>query len=517
MTKKTQYKIFILCLFLISFSLSATLCFSQSGFPSIRFLGAAQMVGGSCYLIDTGKTRMLIDFGRFYGKHEERNSVIDFDAAKIDFVLITHAHIDHAGRIPLHYKKGFKGKTIGTDATKSLSGIILEMSLGLAEKQGESIYDYGDYTRMMDNFMVVPLNQILNLNSEVSVRFRNAGHILGSSIIELWIQGKDQTIKIVATGDLGNESMLLLKGPDIVHEGDYILVESTAGAVRRADADFTQFGKEIRKTLKMGGSILIPAFVLDRTQSVLYIIGKLKRQGIIPQETPVYVDSGTAQKITDIYRKYGDYFHPEASKHVRADKDLFTFPHLYEMISGDALMMHNRGQPAIYISSSAMLDHANAPKHLERMIEDPKNLLAIVGWQAPDTPGWKLQKGAKYIWIPLESYVDGKLDVKYAEKSVKMRVKTFGMFSYHADGCQILRWLSNFSEVKEVFVVHGESSNAVDLAEIITERLGFKASAPELGAISHLSANAKKYANKRIPDLCSGMRASSRIGDSSER
>ena len=468
-------------------------------------------------MINTGKARILIDFGLFYGEYEARNSVIDFDAAEIDFVLLTHAHIDHAGRIPLLYKKGFKGKTIGTDATKEISAIILEMSLGLAEKQEAALYDIGDYSRMMDNFMAVPYDQILHLNSEVSVRFRRAGHILGSSIIELWIQDQDQTIKIVATGDLGNESMSLLQGPDIVREGDYLLVESTAGPVRRADADFAQFGKEIRKTLKMGGSILIPAFVLDRTQSILYIIGMLKSRGIIPQETPVYVDSSTAHKITEIYRRYSYYFNSEASKHFSSDSDIFTFPHLYEMSSGDALMMHDRGQPAIYISSNAMLDHANAPKHLERMIDDPKNLLAIVGWQAPDTPGWKLQRGAKSIRIPLESYKDGKLDVRYAEKSVKMRVKTFGMFSYHADGCQILRWLSNFSEVKEVFVVHGERNNALDLADIITERLGFKASAPELGAISHLSAYGKKYTNKRIPDLCSGMRASSRIGSSSEQ
>jgi metallo-beta-lactamase family protein len=517
MSRKLRYTFLALFVALIFFSLSAPRCFSQSGFPSIRFLGAAQMVGGSCYLIDTGKTRLLIDFGLFYGEHEARNSVIDFDPATIDFVLLTHAHIDHAGRIPLLYRRGFKGKTIGTDATKTLVGVNLEMSLGVAEKQGTAVYEVEDYRRMMENFEVVSLDKILELNPGVSVRFRHSGHIMGSAIIELWIKDSNGVVKVVATGDLGNEALPLLKKPEIIQEGDYVLVESTEGPIRRANTGYMKFGKEIQKTLKAGGSVLVPTFVLDRTQNILYIIGILKQKGIIPRETPVYVDSSTAQKITRIYGEYSKYFSPEATKRLDSYGSPLTFQHLYDVHSREALKMHDLGRPAIYISSSAMLDHANSPRHLAKMIENPKNLLAIVGWQAPGTPGWKLQRGAKTIQIPLEEYTDGKTDIRYVEKPVRMKVKTFDAFSYHADGCQILTWLSNFARAKEVFVVHGDRKNALGLTGMITKKLGFKASAPEQGAIYSLSGRAKDYEIRKAPALCAGMEKAERSRNISDQ
>jgi len=474
------------------------------------------MVGGSCALIDTGKHRILIDFGLFYGaEYEDRNGRVDFDPATIDVVLLTHAHIDHAGRIPLLYRKGFNGKTIGTDATKALVEVNLKMGLAVAEKQGAALYD-DDYRRMMENFLALPYDQLMELNSEVSVRFRHAGHIMGSSLIELWIRGREGTVKVVATGDLGNDAWSLLKKPDIIREGDYVIVESTAGPIKRKNKGFDGFGKEIQKTLNGGGSVLIPAFVLDRTQRVLYAIGTLKRKGIIPQDTPVYVDSGTARKITGIYRDFRQFFSPEALKSFQDDGDPLSFSGLREISSRDALMMHDRGEPAIYISSSAMLDHANAPRHLEKMIENPRNLLAIVSWQAPGTPGWKLQRKAKTLEIPLEEPMNGGSRVRFVEKPVNMRVKTFDMFSNHADGCQILTWLSGFATVKEVFVVHGDRENALGMAELITERLGFKASVPAYGSMFPLSRDGQDYAVRKRSALCSGMETSNKFRDFSD-
>jgi metallo-beta-lactamase family protein len=482
--------------------------FSQDVFPLIRFLGATRMVGGSCCLVDTGKTRLLIDFGLFYGEHETRNSIIEFDPATIDYVLLTHAHIDHAGRIPLLYRNGFRGKILATDATKKLAGVIVEMSMNIAEKQGRAIYGIEDYRRMMKNFMVVPFDRVLKLNPKISVRFSQSGHILGAAIIELWIENADGVVKVVATGDLGNENLLLLQKPEIIREGDYVLVESTEGPVRRAETDYVKFGKELQKTLKAGGSVLIPTFVLDRTQNIIYVIGMLKQKRIIPEDTPVVVDSGTAHKVTGIYREFKKYFRPGAVEHPDPHDDPLRFQHLYELNPQEALRMHDRDQPAIYISSSAMLDHANAPRHLAGMIENPKNLLAVVGWQAPGTPGWKLQRGARTLRIPVEGNTDGMTGTVYVEKTVKMKVKTFDMFSYHADGCQILTWLSNFEKIKKVFVVHGEKENALRMAELITERLGFKASAPLQGTVYRLSGREKDYARKKAGSFCSGMKTS---------
>lgn len=509
MCGKNRRSIFIPCLALALLWLWGGLCYAQSPLPSIRFLGAAQMIGGSCYLIDTGKTRLLVDFGLFYGpEQKERNSAVAFDPAAIDFVLLTHSHADHAGRIPLLYRKGFKGRTVGTDATKKLSAVMLEMNVSVAENQGTVLYDADDMKQVMHHFMVIPYDKTVQLNDEISVRFSNAGHILGSSIIEILIKNSAGTISVVAAGDLGNSHLPLLKAPDILHDGDYILVDATAAMIARNDADFDNFGTDIQKTLKMGGSVLIPAFVLDRTQRLLYIIGKLKQKGTIPMDTPVYVDSPTARKITKIYRNHNRDFRSETQGPASSRTDLLSFPHLYEISSRNALKMHEQGRPAIYITSSAMLDHGNSPRHLEKMIENPKDLLAIVAWQAPGTPGWKLQKGAKKISLPVAFDRRGSIGVNYVEKSVKMRIRTYDMFSYHADGCQILTWLSNFSKVKEVFVVHGEKENTVHFATMISKRLGFRASAPEPGDRFYLSGKARDYELKKTPALCFGIEAS---------
>jgi len=510
--KNNQYKTFVSFIAALCFYLFLVPAFAQEGYPTIRFLGAARMVGGSCCLIDTGKTRALIDFGLFYGEYRALNDVIDFDPSTIDFIFLTHAHIDHAGRIPLLYKNGFKGKTICTDATKNLAGVVLGMSLKLAKEKAS--YGVDDYAKMMDNFMTIPYNQTLNLNGEISVRFRDAGHIMGSSLVELWIRKEKRKIKIVVTGDLGNSDLSLLKPPDAIRDADYIVIESTAGPVRRKDSSLETFGKEIQKTLKMGGSVLIPAFVLDRTQKLLYVLGDMKRKGLIPQEVPVYLDSPTAREITKIYGTYSKYFGSDALSYHSCCTSPLSFPSLYETSPHNALMRHDHGQPAIYISSSAMLDHANAPRHLERMIENPRNLLTLVTWQAPGSPGWKIQKGVKTVQLPIEEDGEGGI-VRTIEKPVKIRVKTFDMFSCHADGCQILTWLSNFSKIKEIFVVHGEKDNAIHMAEMITQKLGFKASAPAMGTVAHLSVQGKDYSIQTQSNaLCADMGISNTAGNS---
>lgn len=389
-----------------------------------------------------------------------------------------------------------------------MSRITLKMSLDLEKKQGKTLYSADDLKRMMKKFMVVPYEERISLNADVSVRFRNSGHIMGASLIELWVRSADGVVKIVVTGDMGNENLPLLMPPEIIREADYVVVESTAGPIRRDYFGYAAFGKEIQKTLEMGGSVLLPAFVLDRTQTLIFVIGKLKEQGVIPRETPVYVDSSTAKEITKIYRKYSDNFRPEARKHVSFCGEPLTFPHLYEVSSRQALKMHSRGKPAIYVTSSAMLDHANAPRHLEKMIEDPRNLLAIVGWQAPDSTGWKLQQGARIIRFPIEESRKGGMRIRYVDKAVKMRIKTFDIFSYHADGCQILKWLSNFPKLKGVFVVHGNRDNTLRMAELIASRLGFKASAPGRGDDFTLSAQAQDYERIQIHDICADMEIS---------
>lgn len=477
----------------------------DTGSPYIQFLGAAQMVGGSCYLIDTGKTRFLVDFGLFYGAdHQEKNRVIDFDPASIDFVLLTHAHIDHSGRIPMLYARGFRGKVFGTDATKSIAGVMLEMSLRVGEEPGVSIYGWKDYGNAMNNFVSVPYDHVTGITDDVSVRFRDAGHILGSSIIELWIRTKGGTVKVVAAGDMGPGSTPLLRDPAVVPDGDYFLVESTYGSSRRGNQDYRAFGRDIQSTLNEGGSVLAPAFVLEKTQKLIYVIGQLKREGIVAKDVPVYADSATGHEITKIYRKYTQYYNADAASILSETGDPLSFPFLFEVSGKTALKQHDSGRsgPAVYLTSSGMLDHANAPKHLEKMIENPKNLLAIVGWQAPDSLGRKLQDGATRVEIPIEDNIEGKIQTAYVEKPVKIKVRKYSSFSSHADGCYTLKWLSHVPKSKEVYVVHGEMESTIALRNAITAKLGFKAVAPSLGDKMYIGPDKADHFKKQSGVLC---------------
>ncbi len=474
-----------------------------SSSPFIQFLGAAQMVGGSSYLIDTGKTRFLVDSGFFYGsEYQEKNEKLDFDPSTIDFILLTHAHIDHSGRIPFLYQKGFKGKTVGTDATKSILGVMLKMSMNIAQGQGKAIFGLEDLTKCMNGFMTIPYDQKIHLAPDVAVRFKDAGHILGSSIIEIWIKDGEKPIKMVVAADLGSKETPLLRDPAIITEADYVLVESTYGTDQRGQPNYREFGKAIQETLNKGGSVLIPVFVLEKTQKVLYVIGQMKREGIIPPSTLVYADSSTAQEITRIYRQYSQYYDAEALKLLSSSGDPLSFPGLQEISGQRAMETHNGNQPAIYLSSSGMLDHGYAPKHLEKMIEDPKNLLLIVGWQAPDSLGRRLQEGVKKVRIPIKNFGNRKIETTHVEKTVKMKVMKFGGFSSHADGCETLEWLSHFPKLKEVFVVHGDKENAIGLAKAVESKLGFKASAPSLNETRRISSTVKDHPIKRTSKLC---------------
>jgi metallo-beta-lactamase family protein len=493
--------------------LSATLIFLFLALPSwvqartsLQFLGAARTVGGSACLLETGKSRILIDFGSFMSPEDRfRNNILPFDPSTIDYVLLTHAHSDHGGRIPLLYKKGFRGKVVGSGATKALTRLIMDASLDYTDRETVALFGSQDIAAMMKNFMSLSYDRKIDLSPDIAVRFRNAGHILGSAMIEIWCKDGEKSIKIVFTGDMGNASIPLLKTPFDIREGDFVIVEATYGTTQRTRNRTTQFGTEIRDTLQTGGSVLIPAFSLDRTQKVLFMLGRLKREGIIPGKTPVYADSGLAREITRIYGRYVGHFHPEARKLTEVGQDLFIFPGLHDVSGVESLHAHDLGEPAIYVTSSGMLDHGNAPQHLEKMIEDPLNLLAIVGWQAPGSLGSRLLVGEQRVRIPLWREGEGSVNAVRVEKDVKMRIMQFDLFSNHADACQVLNWLSGFGKTKQVFVIHGDKENTINMARIIDRNLGFKAVAPELNDRIFLSDDQQDRKRKVRAIPCAGL------------
>ena len=244
------------------------------------------------------------------------------------------------------------------------------------------------------------------------------------------------------------------------------------------------------------------------------MLGRLKREGIIPEQTPIYADSGMAKRITRIYGRYSGHFHPEARKLTDGGQDLFRFPGIYDVSGAEALRAHDLGMPAIYLTSSGMLDHGNAPQHLEKMVEEPQNLLAIVGWQAPGSLGSRLLAGERRVRIPIRREGEGGAGTDSVEKDVKMRIMQFDLFSNHADACQMLNWLAGFGKTKQVFVVHGDKENTINLARIIDRNLGFKAVAPELNDRIILSAD-QPYRNLKTGAIpCAGLGSSEKqIGD----
>jgi len=500
----------LFCVLLIPVLLSFSVCFAgqkiNKEYPYIQFLGAAQSIGGSAILLDTGKTRFLIDYGLFYDKEDQQKNLLVVDnPAKLKFVLLTHAHIDHSGRLPLLYKKGFKGQVVGTDATKDVTGRMLDMSLGISETQGTKLFERSDLNQMMERFATVEYGKIVSLSPDVEVRFNEAGHILGSSIIEIWIKQGKQKLKLVTSGDIGGNNIPILRDHAKITDADYVIIEATYGDRAKGPIDYKNFEKDISSTLNRGGSILIPAFVLEKTQKVIAILCDMKRRGIIPSHIPIYADSSTAHDITSIYRSYTKYYDKEAKALIAKGQHPLSCDGLCELSGKESITTHINQKPAIYLCSSGMLERAYSPKHLKAMISNPKNLLAIVGWQAPGTPGRKLQEGAKTIEIPIENWVNGKVVTETFTMPVIMKVKKYDVFSSHADGCEILGWLTDFKTIGQVFVVHGECNIAIGLAERITNNLGVPALAPAQNYIETLRFKKNKTSIKKTSGMCKGM------------
>jgi metallo-beta-lactamase family protein len=476
-------------------------------YPYIQFLGAAQSIGGSAILVDTGETKFLIDYGLYYDKDDQHKNLVVLDnLANLNFVLLTHAHIDHSGRLPLLYKNGFKGPVVGTDVTKDLTGRMLDMSIDIAKTQGTKIFDRRDLDKMLELFKTVEYGQIVTLSPDVEVRFNDAGHILGSLIIEIWIKRGDQKLKLVAGGDMGGRNIPLLRDRAQIKDADYVITESTYGDRAKGPIDYKTFENDIKKTLERGGSILIPAFVLEKTQKVIAILCDMKRRGIIPSDTKIYSDSSTANDITTIYKGYSKYYNDDAQALIAKGNHPLSCDGLCEVSGKKALASHNNQRPAIYISSSGMLEHANSPKHLKAMISNSKNLLAIVGWQAPGTPGRKLQEGTKTIEIPIENWIKGKMITEIFTEPVLMRVKKYDIFSSHIDGCEMMAWLSGFKTIGKVFVIHGERDTTLSLSDRITRYIGVTALAPAIDYKETLNFNTSKTAPSKPADMCEGMR-----------
>ncbi len=446
----------------------------------ITCLGAAGSVTGSCYLVESpGNKKILVDCGLFQGgrQMESRNrEPWGFDPKEVEILFLTHSHVDHCGRIPKLVKDGFQGKIITTPPTAELCEIMLLDAAHIQEMDAEwqtrknsrqakspvePLYTTEDAEKSLKYLAPVERDQVLTPGPGVKARLRNAGHILGSSILELWIEEKDETIKVVFSGDLGKQDQLIVRDPHEIFDADYLFVESTYG--NRLHRSFDDSKRELVEAINYSVShnekILIPAFAVERTQEILYILGEFHREGLVP-DIPIYLDSPLAIKATKIFRKNKKYYDEEASAIVDAGFDPFDMPNLkFTPTTRESMAINEKQGSAIIIAGSGMCTAGRIKHHLKHNLWRTGASIIIVGFQAKGTTGRKI--------------VDGEKQVKIFRENVAVRAKVFpiGGFSAHADQADLIDWISHFESSPKVFVVHGEMTASETLALEIHEKL----------------------------------------------
>lgn len=461
----------------------------------ISFLGAAKTVTGSCYYIETGDCKFIVDCGMFQGSSADEahnREEFPFNPAELDFVLLTHAHIDHSGRIPKLYDDGFGGQIYTTKATMELCAIMLPDSGHIQEfenewvnrKRGraglpplEPLYTSQDALDCMKLFKSASYDEVLELNRNIKVRFKDAGHILGSSIIELWITEAGKEVKLVFSGDLGNMNMPILRDPSIIDSADYLVVESTYGnrVHMNTENKIGKFVEIITSTIKKGGNVIIPSFAVGRTQEILYELNK--QQDIYGDkikellEVPVYVDSPLAVSATKVFRNNLDCFDEEARAYIENGDNPLDFPNLrFTQSAEESKALNESKESMIIISASGMCDAGRIKHHLKHNLWRKESSVVFVGYQAEGSLGRRLVDGAKTVRIFGE------------EITVNARVEMIEGFSGHADRDGLINWMESF-KVKpgKVFIVHGEEPAMSEYAETIKSRLGLQTIIPERG------------------------------------
>ncbi|MCX6726140.1 MAG: MBL fold metallo-hydrolase [Candidatus Shapirobacteria bacterium] len=430
---------------------------------SIQFLGAAGGVTGSSFLLSgSNDDKILIDLGLFQGVDDSQNfnfAPFLFDPIKLKAVLLTHAHLDHCGRLPLLIKNGFKGKIYATEPTKMITYISLLDSAKIAQEEEREILFTKEEAEETCRQIEIVNYDILFTTGEFNIIFRNAGHILGSASIEIFSKdSKSQTI--VFSGDLGNYSQDLIKPPEYIAQADVVVMESTYGNTFHPKEDVLAIlQEEINIIENTNGVLVIPAFSIERTQEILDKIDHLKGKRMIKNFTPVYLDSPMSIKVTEIFKKYPRLYSSELSGEITP----FDFPNLIcTKTTEESKAILKTDNPKIIIAGSGMMVGGRVLHHLKNYLSLPTTRVLIVGYQAVGTLGREIEEGAKTVTI-------------YGQKiNIKATVRKIEALSSHADQPKLLQWLKHIQGVKKVFLVHGENEQRIALAERIKKDLEIK-------------------------------------------
>lgn len=442
---------------------------------NLTFCGGAKEVTGANYLLESQNKKILIDCGLIQGERsaEEQNfEEFLYDAKEIDAVFITHAHLDHVGRLPLLYKRGFRGRIFTTAPTKALLMIALDDAQEILEEEARkdghnSLYAQEDVRALENHFEIIEYEETIS-RGPFSVRFFNAGHILGSAIIEVEAEGK----VILFSGDLGNTPSQLFDSPRMFKQADYALMECAYGdrlhkeEIPRKDA----LENVIEDTAKRGGVLMIPAFALERTQEILYDLNTLIFHGRVPQ-MPVFIDSPLAIRATKIYQQYPNYYNESVRHELQGGKNLFNFPNLlFTRTVEESKHINEIKPPKIIIAGSGMSQGGRILHHERRYLPDPASTMLFVGYQAEGSMGRRILKGADYVTL-------------FGEKiSIRCHIVSIEGYSAHADQQDLVSWARPFKDtVKKVFLVQGEEKSAKALSYQLKDFLGIEAIIPSSG------------------------------------
>ena len=465
----------------------------------ITFIGATHEVTGSCYYLEAAGHKFLVDCGMEQGPDYYENAEIPVALGEIEFVLLTHAHIDHSGNLPAIYAKGFRGPVYATDATSHLCDIMLRDSAHIqmfeaewrnrkGRRQGKPefvpAYTMEDAMGVIRNFVGCPYNKMITPAEGISVRFIDAGHLLGSASIELTVREEDTEKKIVFSGDIGNTCQPLIKDPEYLHHADYVVMESTYGDRSHGEKpDYVKLLSEIiQETFDRGGNLVIPSFAVGRTQEMLYFIREIKEHGLLPEysDFEVYLDSPLAIEATKVFTKnMRECFDEEAIKLVDEGINPLVFPGLKTSVtSDDSKLINFIEKPKVIISASGMCDAGRIRHHLKHNLWRKECTILFVGYQANGTLGRRLLEGEKNIKLfgePIE---------------VHARIESLHGISGHADMNGLIAWLKGFkTPLQHVFVVHGEDTVTEEFAQKVEETLGCPAWAPFPNGEVDLAAN----------------------------
>jgi len=453
----------------------------------IRFLGAARVVTGSCYHLITDSLQILVDCGMYQGKNadEVNRQPFQFDPGQIDVLLLTHAHLDHSGLLPKLVADGFKGDIVATAGTAELVEIMLLDSAHIQERDAEwmtkksfragkdqiyqPLYTEEDAKGVMPFVKKVNYMETLQLKSGVRYRFIDAGHILGSGSLEIWLNNGDEEKKIVFSGDIGKNDNPIINDPQHIDNANYVVVESTYGnrLHRGVEESIEEMVQAIKNTFKKGGNVLIPAFSVGRTQDILYILNRLVKQDRLPKLN-VYVDSPLADKATKIYMAHPEYFDAEALTAFKFRSNEGMNLHFTTSIE-ESQKINRIKSGAIIIAGSGMCDGGRIQHHFKHNIWRPECSIIFTGFQVKGTLGRHIIDGAKSARILGE------------EMAIRAKTYTIGGFSAHADQKELLEWLGTITNRPKTFVTHGEESVSLEFEKVIQEKLGLETYVPHKG------------------------------------